>query len=179
MDPYIQRLENKPLKHLVMDGAGRVGIDHADEVVTADRFIGSWLMAKKPISIYDRPGGSVINIRKYGENVGRVFSFVNRDGSVWWQLEGGSGNGTGGWVKHEKGAFDQGIAEKTSSGAEHDAVLESLKVPDPLADIQAGFSSATGGIGKALSGFGENLNMIIILAIGAVILVAWYKLSKL
>jgi len=56
MDPYIQRLENKALKHLVVDGAGRVPIDHADEIKTANYYVGGWLVAKKPVEIMSAAG---------------------------------------------------------------------------------------------------------------------------
>lgn len=174
-DAYIERLQNKPLKHLVMDSTGRVPIDHADAITKASDYIGSWLVAKKPISIFDYPGGTVVTIRKAGENVGRIYSYLERDGAIWWQLEGN------GFVKHGVGSFDTGIAMGTGSGAQHQATIDELNelTADPLDKLQGGFSDVLGGAGNALSGFGKNLNMIIILLLVAGALVAMYKLFKM
>lgn len=178
MDPYIQRLENKALKHFVIDGAGRVPIDHADQIKGADYYLGSWLVAKKPVTIYSSPNGNVIGTRSPGQNVGRIYSYVNRDGDLYWQLEGESGNGTGGFVKHSPGAFDSSIAFDTSGEKELAEAMEIKPELPVLDDLMTGVSDTLSGVGKALSGFGNNLTAIIIVLIVIGIALAVFKLSK-
>ncbi len=178
MDPYIERLNNKPLKHLVIDGSGRIPIDHAEEIKTASNYYGSWLIAKKPINIYSSPGGTIEAVRNTGQTIGRIYSHVTRNGEVWWMLYN-----DGGFVKHEKGAFDTSIVNTTASGPAHEKnVQEQIALankPDVVDKVTAGISDAVGGAGSALSGFGKNLNMIIILVLIAAIGITFFKLNKL
>jgi len=165
-DKYIEYLERKPLKHLLVDGSGRVGIDHADAVKKVSDYIGSWLVAKRNVNIYNYPGGAVIATRFPSQNIGRIYSYKDYYGTLYWQLEGtGAGNGTGGWVKHEIGAFDSTIAMDTGSGKEHDAHVAELDAianePNAIDKLGAGVTSVFGGIGTTLNNLGQFLPLII------------------
>jgi|SRR3972149_1241220 len=194
MDTYINYLEGKALKHLVIDGAGRVPIDHADSIKSAAYYIGSWLVAKRPINVYSSTitngivAQKIIKTIPTGGNVGRVFSYVSKPDSLWWQLEGASGNGTGGFVKHETGAFDNTIALDTSSGKEHKENVERLKelTVEPLDKVTTGISKVVsgvgdsiGGIGKTLTGLGDNLPLILIGITALLIATAIYRVKSL
>ncbi len=160
MDPYIEHIERKQYKHLYVDSSGRVPIDHVDGIKKATDFVGSWLVAKKLINIYSSPGGAVIGTRNPGQTVGRIYSYVDKYGNLWWQLEG-TGGGNGGFVKHETGAFDQNIAVGTSSQTEHEKNVQEMwdKVnePDLVDKVGSGLSNVVGGVGDVAKGLGNTL----------------------
>lgn len=180
MRDYIEYLENKPLKHLVMDDHGKIGIDYADKLKDASYYVGSWLVAKVPVKIYSSAGGTTViaNVNT-GGNVGRIYSYVMKpDGSLYWQLEGVSGNGTGGFVKHVPGAFSNQIALDTASGKEHEELITELE-KEPIGDaakaIATGATDIVKGAGKTLSVLGDNLIWIILAAIAGVLLLSYTK----
>lgn len=67
-----------------------------------DDFLGAKLVALKDVPVYTSPNGTLIKVVKTGDNVGVIYSYVIRDGIVWWQVDGSNT----GFVKHEKGSFD-------------------------------------------------------------------------
>ena len=72
---------------------------------SADNFIGGELWAKNlPISVYSGPDTTkfVYAIPK-NSFVGKIYSYVVRDGKVWWQIDSKNLNR---FVKHEEGVFD-------------------------------------------------------------------------
>ncbi len=186
-DSYMDYVSNKANRHLVMDGAGRIPIDHAEEIKKADYYIGSWLIAKKPVNIYSSPGGTLIGAVTMGKNIGRIASFISRNGQLWWQLEAGTSavpghSGNGGFVKHEIGAFEMGVALGTASGAEHEAKvdeLNELKDYSPIDDLATGAAGVFSGVGATLSGLGKYLPLIIGVLAALVLVGAFAKAKSL
>lgn len=89
---------------------GRLG----EEPKTADYYINATLEALKPVTVYKYPGGPVLREVQPGSIVGEIFSWVQRDGDLWWQLK------EGGYAKHGKGVFDMKMAELTSRGKQEE-----------------------------------------------------------
>jgi len=67
---------------------------------------------------------NVIRTVPKGAPVGVVFSYVLREGVVWWQLE------NSGWVKHEKGKFS--ISHLLDQGAIDEATLNAPTTKERL-----------------------------------------------
>lgn len=70
---------------------------------SASDFIGGKLVALNPVTVYSSPNGNPILTVNPGQTVGTIFSYVNKDGSVWWLLESGN------FVKQSKDVFDSDI----------------------------------------------------------------------
>jgi len=68
-----------------------------------DDFLGGKLFARQNVIIYDRPNGNIIEMKKAGDEIGTIYSYVLRDGSVWWNIDGKNYSG---FVLHQKGIFD-------------------------------------------------------------------------
>lgn len=64
-------------------------------------FLDGTLVALKPMIIYSRPDGNNIRSVKANQTVGKIYSYVVKDGVVWWQLYDNQG-----FVKHGSGLFD-------------------------------------------------------------------------
>lgn len=93
--------------------------------------IGKTLFGLKDVNIYHLPStaSGIIKTVVAGQPVGVVYSYVEREGAIWWQLQ------NSGYVKHQKGTFstsalkDQGAIDeltkntKPTTGAQ---VLETL-----------------------------------------------------
>jgi len=176
MRDYIEYLETKPLKHLVMDNTGRVGIDYADKVgKPASYFYGSWLVAKEPVTVYSSPNGTPLKKLNTGSTVGRIYSHNDRDGEIWWVLEN-----NGGAVKHAPGRFDTSIAMETSSGQKHEELMLDLQ-KDPIGDtvktLATGVTDTVKGVGESLSFLGGNLKWVL-LGLGILMLVFSYTKLK-
>lgn len=90
------------------------------ETKTADYYINSTLVAKVPVTVYSSPGGTVLREVAPGSVVGEVYSYIQRDGDLWWQLK------EGGFAKHGKGVFDEKMAENTSRGKQEE-ILKSAR----------------------------------------------------
>lgn len=160
--------------------------DNVNQQKTAADYVGSTLLARTTVNVYSSPGGTLLRTIKKGGHVGTIYSWVLRDGFVWWELTGG------GFVKHDPAAFDASTAEATSyqelQKAEKAAQEQRLKdadpfsgITDPLKNIGTGLSDTLSGLGKALSGIGNNLSTILIaVAIIIVIVVVFqaYKTAK-
>jgi len=67
---------------------------------SADKFVGGQLIAKYPVTVYSSPNGNVIKTVKPGDVVGFIYSWVERDGKIFWQLQDNS------FVEHKSGVFD-------------------------------------------------------------------------
>lgn len=78
--------------------------------ISADKVIGKNLVANRKI---DKLNYSLVKIGEFraGDNVGKVFSYIVRGGSVYWLFDTGFGEKYA--VKHETGAFkiSEGIRE--------------------------------------------------------------------
>lgn len=77
---------------------------------TADYYINSTLRALRPVTVYRTPGGPVLREVPKGSIVGEVFSYIERNGDVWWQLK------EGGYAKHGTGVYDAQLAEYSGAG---------------------------------------------------------------
>lgn len=193
MDSYIERLHNKQLKPYVIDNTGHFALDHADALKTADYYIGSWLRALQPISVYSTAGGGgrLIKTFKKGDLVGRIFSYIVRNGKVYWELEDLNNGPGGGFVEHAPGKFDLSEATETSSGKEIEKKVEEFaktaakldamnpigKLTEATTGIIAGVSDVVSGAGKTLSSIGSNLKWYIAAILVIVIIVGFIKLK--
>lgn len=173
---YMEKLNARGLKAWYVDPTGRMPLDHVDELKNADYFIGSWLTAKSPVNTYTSPAGAVLDkTYKAGQLVGRIYSWVLRDGQIWWQLN------DGGFVQHAPGRFDTKVALDSASGKEHNELLEDLKTPNPVenvvANIGTGVGDAVSGVGKTLSTLGNNLSVILLILAALVLAGAFFKVK--
>ncbi len=173
MDAYIAHLQTKAMKPYMVDIAGN-GFNNADAVPNpASYYIGSTLVARKPVNLMSSPDEKSTLLQAFpkGANVGKIYSYVIRNGFVWWSVDWFSGKHAG-FVKHEPGLFSAPIAEETSSGL----AIATKKVEQAKAEaetigaktLEAGKAIITGtadvvtGVGKTLSSLGGNLRWIII-----------------
>lgn len=129
--------------------------DHED----AGYYIGASLVAKKSINIYNLPEGNIIKVIPKNGFVGVIYSYVLRNGEVWWMLMDNT------YVKHVTGNFDINTAIETSSGKKNED--EQKRIDDlrknPLSDLFTGVSSTISGAGNLLNTLGDNLSLIVIL----------------
>lgn len=172
MRDYIEYLQEKTLKPFIMDSTGRIGIDYADMAgKPASYFIGSWLTALQPVTIYSNAStNNPIKKLQSGDIVGRIVSYVESNGKIWWMLEGERG-----FVEHGPGRFDSAVALETSSGKEHDEKIIELE-KEPLSE---GIKTLGGVASDSIKGIGSFLSgNILILVIGVVIAVAIFGYSK-
>lgn len=86
----------------------------------ASYYLDAQLRALKPGTVHSYANGPVTREYDTGSIVGEIFSWVTRDGEVWWQLK------EGGFVKHEKGKFDPRIAQDTSQGKASDLLSDAF-----------------------------------------------------
>ena len=73
-------------------------------IFSADQIINKTLIAKKNVDLTRSPGGAVIYTVTPGENVGVVYSYIQRDGIVYWLFY--DANQRTYFAKHETNAFD-------------------------------------------------------------------------
>jgi hypothetical protein len=75
--------------------------------MNANEVVGKYLLAQRDCRIYDRPDGNVIGNLTKGIVYGPVYSYVEKDGNVWWMFDYSlPGQAPGAWyVKHTTGAF--------------------------------------------------------------------------
>jgi hypothetical protein len=70
----------------------------------ANDVVGKTLFAKTSVDVFNSPGltwTEKLYTVQPGNVVGVVYSWVNRDGTIWWQLEPGNK-----FVEHKRGRFD-------------------------------------------------------------------------
>jgi hypothetical protein len=109
----------------------------------ASDVIGNWLKAKKQVPVLDRPNGNILRIAKPGEYLGEVYSYVVRDGILFWQFKNNI------FVKHGEGLFE----------------MQQTRPPEPeiskdvFGEIGKGISDLVSGAGKTLSGVGQSLGL--------------------
>lgn len=84
--------------------------DHAESY--PGEYLDGELVALVPVNVYSRPDGSLLRTVKKGGTVGKILSYVVKDGVVWWQLYGPDGKGAE-FVKHGTGVFDKDILMKS------------------------------------------------------------------
>jgi len=55
--------------------------------MTAADVLGRYLIAREDVPVYDQPNGTRIGEIKKGNSTAEVYSFVVRNGQVWWQFD--------------------------------------------------------------------------------------------
>jgi hypothetical protein len=104
------------------------------EVVSIDEVIDKTLFALKDVSIKRNPDENSVTVRTVhkGEKVGVVYSYVERDGYLWWILNPESTE----FVLHAEGSFDlEALKEQgtqTDAEKQRKAELESAGFFDKL-----------------------------------------------
>lgn len=147
-------------------------VDSLDAVKrSADYYVNSTLVARNPVTVRKIPSDSGEVVKEYskGSNVGTIYSWVVRDGQVWWQVNWFSGKPQG-WVKHDKSLFDSEIAEQTSQGKAIEVQKEKERLEEeanPFNQLTKGVS----GIAEGFGSFGANFKYVIL---GVLILVTVY-----
>lgn len=120
-------------------------------IFSVTEIIGKTLFAIRKTNIHQLPDESsaILQTIKPGETVGRVYSYIERSGALWWQLD----NNT--YVLHEKNKFS------TSALLEQGAIDEETKNnPNPTLTEQ--FSKMISGI---ISNLGFGISVIIAIAV--------------
>lgn len=182
---HIKELQAKALKPYLVDHTGRT--DYADAIVKpASYYLDSTLSAKVPVTMYKLPDEKspvVMHFTK-GSNIGIIYSYVVRNGQVWWEINWFSGKHAG-WVKHAPGLFDANIAEQTSTQKQFDDLKAEINKPNVVeqlgqsaVDLTAGTAKALSGVGDSLSFFGENLKWIILGVLAIVMVFAFLKFKN-
>jgi hypothetical protein len=73
-------------------------------IFSADQIIGKTLIARQPVDLTRTTGGAVIYTVQPGETVGTVYSFLNKNGLVYWLFYDNTNRTY--YAKHEKNLFD-------------------------------------------------------------------------
>lgn len=75
---------------------------------SANQIVGKTLIAKKPVAIKRLPSKSAPTVYTVpvGSTVGVVYSWISRDGLVWWMYYDDKGNTY--YTQHEPGRYDVG-----------------------------------------------------------------------
>lgn len=181
-DNYVQELQAKYFKPMFVDHTGRMNF--ADVVSKpASYYIDSTLVAKVPVTIFKTPSVTsdvILKVPK-GGNVGKIQSYVVRDGQVWWNINWFSGKHAG-WVRHSPELFNTSIAEQTASELSHN---ESVKKSNELLTQKSTIEKVSEGVGNALSGtadaigsIGSNLKWILLAVVILVVVFAALKFAK-
>lgn len=108
----------------------------------ANEIVGKTLFAKKKIDVYNSsaPDGKIIYSVNSGDTLGPVYSWVMKNGALWWQLEWQlEANNFGAFVKHEIGAFDVKALEDQGAQTTLDKINEEKEANkssfDKIADL--------------------------------------------
>jgi hypothetical protein len=89
--------------------------------MTANYYLDATLRAVQPVDVLNHPGGTIIRTVEPGSIVGKIFSWVQRNGTLWWQLEGSQSE----FVEHAPGRFDAQMAAYTGRGKEFERMVVS------------------------------------------------------
>lgn len=129
---------------------GRLG----EEPKTADYYIDATLEALVPVTVYSSPGGTVLRKVEPGSIVGEIYSWVQRDGDLWWQIK------EGGFVKHGKGVFNMKRAELTSRGKQEEILKAAREGSSALPPLPP-----AGAIVKALVPAAITIGIVYVVAV--------------
>jgi hypothetical protein len=147
----------------------KYSVDNLDKPVRgADYYVNSTLVAKQPVTVRKVPSdiGDVVKEYPKGSNVGIIYSWVVRDGQVWWQMNWFSGKPQG-WVKHSPELFDADIAEQTSQGKAIEVKKELERIEEeknPFNQLAKGVSGVAEGFGSVGANFKYILLAVLVLA---------------
>lgn len=118
----------------------------ADQIYSAAQVIGKSLIAKTKINIRRLPSqtAEILSVTKPGQTVGKVYSYVEKEGFIWWQLN----NEKGPWVAHKAGWYS--ITALKSQGAKtvEQEIEEKQENEKTITDKLSDFFSPTGAIVK-------------------------------
>lgn len=108
---------------------------------TADQIIGKQLYTKQATPVFTLPDSTsaILKTIAAGGLIGEVYSYITRDGLLWWQIA------SGGYVKHEKGKFD--IKKLTDQGA---ISVETLNAPSLADQSKIALSALLSGLKWAI-----------------------------
>jgi hypothetical protein len=149
-------------------------------VYSADEVIGKNLFAKKTVNIKKLPDSSseTLYVAKRGDNVGQVYSFVERGAKVWWQLLPKGSNLSayqGGYAMHESDAFD--LEKLKSQGLLTDQQMQENKDKENET-LWDKFSTSFMNIGDAVKGTTSFLKYFLPVVIVLVALILLFMLYK-
>lgn len=162
-------------------------------------FIDAIFVANHPITVYKNPDVKSGIVKEYpkGAQIGRIYSWVMRDGHLWWQIDWFSGKFQG-WVRHMPGSYDETTAVKTSSQIKHnetlnrqekeqaehdqkyganivtDVIKGTSDVVKGVGDLATGAGRAVGGLGDTLATIGDNFFLYALIAL-TIYLIIKYK----
>lgn len=156
--------------------------DSVEDKTKASYYLDSTMVARKPVTVFEHPDTTAKVIKQYakGSNVGIIYSYVLRDGQLWWQVNWFSGKHQG-WVKHDMGLFDKEVLEASSSGKKITDAQEARRLEEennPLNKLAKGFSDATSGIGETISFAGKSLKWVLLGVIVIAVLMLVYKIKS-
>lgn len=158
---------------------------------SADYYLDSTLIARQPVTLYQSPSTTASVLKKFvkGENVGKIQSWIVRDGQVWWDINWFSGKHAG-WIKHIPGLFSEEISEQTASGKTHEETVKEqqeltkdddlvTKITDAAGNTITAASDAVSGAGSLISNIGKNLNTIIIVILVIALIVGFIYVAQM
>lgn len=141
-------------------------------MTTAD-YIGGTLKALQPVQVLTGPTGTVVKTVNAGGIVGKIYSWVVRDGVVFWQLESGQ------FVKHGQNIFDLPYLENSLKKA---AEIKEAEIQKKVEQRQEANKSVLYQTGKDLQeGFSfisSNLKWLFVGALVIVFIVLFIKLKS-
>lgn len=148
--------------------------DNADTLSVNDIIDGN-LYALKPISVFNKPDGTVLKTVPKGAFVGKVYSYVQKDGSVWWQL-----NDLKSFVKHTPDSFDLSKLKQSVEAVKVAKQVEIMKkVEDRLASntnpLYTTGKSLEKGLDSILPDF-KSITTILYVVLGIIVISMVYKI---
>lgn len=135
----------------------------------ADEFIGGELIAAKKVIVYESPGGMYVEEKTPGEKIGVIYSYVNKDGNLWWMLENGN------FVKHVAGNFN---ADSLQQSLNQNERVKQAAIDAKVQARKDANENPLYNLGESFLSFGNTLKWVII---GIVVLVGAalaYKMLK-
>jgi len=88
-----------------------------DGMYSMDQVIGKTLYANEAVNVYSLPdtSSSILFTVKTGDLVGSVYSYILRDGKLWWMLQPSGQLDKYGYVIHETNRFSESIIREQGS----------------------------------------------------------------
>jgi hypothetical protein len=115
-----------------------------DNLFSADQVIGKTLVAQKRINVRTLPEttATVLFITEPGQTVGTVYSYVQRSGKVWWQIE--LSDKKSGWCQHNQGWYSLRALKQQGAKTVSEQVKEKEEKEKSLTDKFGDFFAPTG-----------------------------------
>jgi hypothetical protein len=129
--------------------------------MSADDVVDSWLVANDMVEMYRRAGydQDVINTFAKGELIGKVSSYVVRDGLIWWMI--GDGMIADGYIPHVTGSVKITLTPSIYQQQEISDTMDELS--DEFEDYNAQVVGTIPAVeGKKANKFTLNVNKILI-----------------